>query len=259
MSKKEVLPTIAAIFRPRRSSTFLMPASFRTMIAPRTAVATPVTFSGTLSSNIFAASTNDMSIESTFPAANVLTSGAGGPAITLYSACQPRLPSRSSLWMISHAAQPSWRYAKRTFPFPWATVRRDGKPAVSAAPAATPARRKSRRFTSCPSGRIACPPCFRTHGVHQDERVHGHDPAARRDQGVQVQLRDLRVVREEIPDCDDDVGECRLVHGRCSAEAPEKRRPPSFSGHRACRAHRDRGKPHRDVAHDLGEDPTEPD
>ena len=34
---------------------------------------------------------------------------AGAPGTIEYSACQPRLPSRSSLWIISVAAQPSWR------------------------------------------------------------------------------------------------------------------------------------------------------
>ena len=114
-----------------------MPESFRATIAPSTAVATPVTFTGTWSSNIFAESANDMSIASTLPAAKVLTRPAGEPGTTLYSACQPRLPRRSSLWMISHAAQPSWRYAKRTLPFPCARPGRAEKPPASAAPAAS--------------------------------------------------------------------------------------------------------------------------
>ena len=64
-------PTTAAIFRPLRSSTLVMPESFRATIAPSTAVATPVTFTGTWSSNSFAESANDMSMASTFPAAKV--------------------------------------------------------------------------------------------------------------------------------------------------------------------------------------------
>src|SRR4029434_9952698 len=56
MSKKVEVPTTAAIFLPFRSSTFVSPASFRATMAPSTAVATPVTLSGTPSSNAFAAS-----------------------------------------------------------------------------------------------------------------------------------------------------------------------------------------------------------
>ena len=109
MSKKVVVPTTAAIFRPLRSSTLRTPASLRATMAPSTAVATPVTLRGTLSSNILAERANDMSMASTFPAAKVLTRPPGEPGTTVYSACHPRLPRRSSLWTISHAAQPSWR------------------------------------------------------------------------------------------------------------------------------------------------------
>ncbi len=109
MSKKVEVPTIAAIFRPLRSSTLASPASLRATIAPSTAVATPVTLSGTPSSNALAARAKLMSIASTFFEASWLRSGPGAPGTIEYSACQPRLPSRSSLWMISVAAQPSWR------------------------------------------------------------------------------------------------------------------------------------------------------
>src|SRR5262245_2316798 len=206
MSRKVVVPTTAAIFRPLRSSTLLIPASFRATIAPSTAVATPVTLTGTWSSNIFAESAKDMSIASTLPAAKVLTRPVGEPGTTLYSACQPRLPRRSSLWMISHAAHPSWRYAKRTLPFPWAIVLRAGRPAASTA-RATPVQRKSRRLTSPSSARIVHPPCLRALGVHEDQSVHGHEPAADRDQGVEVQLRDPRMVLEQRPDRHEDPGQ----------------------------------------------------
>jgi len=109
MSKKVEVPTIAAIVRPLRSSTRPRPASGRATMAPSTAVATPVTLSGTPSSKALAASAKDMSMASTFLEASWLSSGPGEPEMMEYSACQPRLPSRSSLWMISVAAQPSWR------------------------------------------------------------------------------------------------------------------------------------------------------
>ena len=66
-------------------------------MAPSTAVATPVTLSGAPSSNALAASANDMSIASTFLLVSWFSSGTGEPGTTEYSACQPRLPSRSSL------------------------------------------------------------------------------------------------------------------------------------------------------------------
>ena len=109
ISKNVDVPTIAAILRPLRSSTLESPASLRATMAPSTAVATPVTLSGTPSSNALAASANDMSIASTFFEASWFRSGPGAPGTIEYSACQPRLPRRSSLWMISVAAQPSWR------------------------------------------------------------------------------------------------------------------------------------------------------
>jgi len=64
---------------------------------------------GTPSSNALAASAKLMSIASTFFEASWFRSGPGAPAMIWYSAYQPRLPSRSSLWMISVPAQPSWR------------------------------------------------------------------------------------------------------------------------------------------------------
>src|SRR5262245_41066710 len=245
MSKNVVVPTTAAIFRPLRSSTFVMPASLRATMAPSTAVATPVTLSGTLSSNILAASANDMSIASTFPAPKVEMRGAGGPPITVYSACHPRLPSRSSLWMISHAAQPSWRYAKRTLPFPWAAARRVGTPAAMAAPAAMPVRRKSRRPTCRPSRFIACPPSVRALRIHQYERVHGHDPASRRDQGVHVQLLDPRMVSEKVSDAHEDLCQRVLVDGRGPAVSAEQGRPAAFLHQRPRRVARERRQPDR--------------
>src|SRR2546422_2024201 len=109
ISKNVDVPTTAAIFLPLRSSTLARPASLRATMAPSTAVATPVTLSGTPSSNALAASAKDMSIASTFFEASWFSNGPGAPGTMEYSACQPRLPSRSSLWMISVAAQPSWR------------------------------------------------------------------------------------------------------------------------------------------------------
>ena len=109
MSKNVEVPTTAATLRPFRSSTLLTPAPGRATIAPSTAVATPVTFSGAPSSKALAASANDMSMASTFLAVSWLSSGTGEPGTIEYSACQPRLPSRSSLWMISVAAHPSCR------------------------------------------------------------------------------------------------------------------------------------------------------
>src|SRR5229473_3417684 len=55
MSKKVEVPTTAAILRPFRSSTLVSPASLRATMAPSTAVATPVTLSGTPSSKALAA------------------------------------------------------------------------------------------------------------------------------------------------------------------------------------------------------------
>ena len=109
ISKNVDVPTTAAIFLPLRSSTLARPASLRATMAPSTAVATPVTLSGTPSSNALAASAKDMSIASTFFEASWFSNGPGAPGTMEYSACQPRLPSRSSLWIISVAAQPSWR------------------------------------------------------------------------------------------------------------------------------------------------------
>ena len=97
MSKKVDVPTTAATLRPLRSSTFVRPAPGRATMAPSTAVATPVTLSGAPSSNALAASANDMSIASTFLLVSWFSSGTGEPGTTEYSACQPRLPSRSSL------------------------------------------------------------------------------------------------------------------------------------------------------------------
>src|SRR5262245_60158694 len=141
---------MAAIFRPLRSSTEERPASLRATIAPRTAVATPVTLSGTPSSNAFAASAKLMSMASTFLAASWFKSGPGAPGTTEYSALHPCFPRRSSLWMISVAAQPSWRYARRTLPLPWAET------AAGAAAAATLAAapfKNSRRPTNTRSAR----------------------------------------------------------------------------------------------------------
>ena len=109
MSRKVEVPTTAAIFRPLRSSTLARPASLRATIAPSTAVATPVTLKGAPSSKFFAARAKLMSIASTLPEPSCARSGPGAPATTEYSACQPRFPRRSSLWMISVPAQPSWR------------------------------------------------------------------------------------------------------------------------------------------------------
>src|SRR3990170_709304 len=146
MSKNVEVPTIAAILRPLRSSTRAMPASLRATTAPRTAVATPVTLSGTPSSNALAASAKLMSIASTFFEASWFSSGAGEPGTIEYSACQPRLPSRSSLWMISVAAQPSCRYARRTLPLPCAR-RATGPLTAATVAAAAPPFRNSRRPT----------------------------------------------------------------------------------------------------------------
>src|SRR5262245_4053314 len=228
-----------------------MPASLRATMAPSTAVATPVTFIGTPSSNIFAESANDMSIASTWPAVNVLTRPVGDPGTTVYSACQPRLPRRSCLWMISHAAHPSWRYAKRTLPFPWAIVLRAGTPATSAAPATAPVRRKSRRLTCRPLARIVHPPRLRALGVHQDQRVHSDEPSSGRDQRIDFQLHDPRIVLEERTDRHEDPGQRGLVHGLGSAETPEKRRSPALGEHRPCRVGLERREPDRHVPDQL--------
>ena len=116
MSKKVDVPTTAATLRPLRSSTLVRPASLRATMAPSTAVATPVTFSGTPSSNALAASAKLMSIASTFLAASWFSSGPGAPGTIEYSAFQPCRLSRSSLSMISVAAHPSCRYASLTLP-----------------------------------------------------------------------------------------------------------------------------------------------
>ena len=100
---------MAATFRPLRSSTFPSPVSLRATMAPSTAVATPVTLSGRPSSNALAARAKLMSMASTFFEASWFSNGPGAPGTMEYSAAQPRLPRRSSLWMISVAAQPSWR------------------------------------------------------------------------------------------------------------------------------------------------------
>jgi len=82
MSKKVDVPTTAATLRPRRSSTFVSPASLRATMAPSTAVATPVTLSGTPSSKALAASAKLMSMASTFLAASWFSRGPGAPATT---------------------------------------------------------------------------------------------------------------------------------------------------------------------------------
>ncbi len=114
-------------------------------MAPSTAVATPVTFTGAPSSNALAASANDMSIASTFLLVSWFSSGTGEPGTTEYSACQPCLASRSSLWMISGPAQPSWRYAKRTLPLAACARTRAG--VARRTPPATPVLRNSRRHS----------------------------------------------------------------------------------------------------------------
>src|SRR6185436_3408428 len=134
MSKKVEVPTMAATFLPLRSSIFAMPAFGRATMAPSTAVATPVTLMGAPSSNCLAGSANDMSMACTLRLVSWFRSGTGAPGTTEYSGCQPRFPSRSSLWMISVAAQPSCRYARRTLPLAWA---RSTAGAPSTAPAAT--------------------------------------------------------------------------------------------------------------------------
>src|SRR3990170_3746770 len=144
MSKNVEVPTMAATFLPRRSSTRVSPASLRATMAPSTAVATPVTFRGTPSSNTLAARAKLMSMASTFLAVNWLMSPGGAPGTAWYSAVQPRFPSRSSLWMISVAAQPSCRWARRTLPL--ACARRiAGAPIQAAAAAPAPALRNARR------------------------------------------------------------------------------------------------------------------
>ena len=112
MSKKVDVPTTAAILRPLRSSTLVRPASLRATMAPSTAVATPVTLSGTPSSKALAARAKLMSMASTFLAASWLSSGPGAPGTIEYSALPAVPPSRSSLSMISVAAHPSCRYAR---------------------------------------------------------------------------------------------------------------------------------------------------
>ena len=67
------------------------------------------------------------------------------------------------------------------------------------------------------------------------------------------------VVREKVPDPDEDAGQRVLVDGRGPAKPPEERRPPPLGEHRARGLGRERREPDRHVAEELGQHAAETD
>ncbi len=187
--------------------------------------------------------------------------GAGGPPMTLYSACQPRLPEEILLVddLARRPAELEVGEAHLALPLGARPARRQAARQRDAGGGAGPQEVPPLHLPSLRSHRPLLL-CFRALEVHQDQRVHGHEPAGRRDQGIHVHLDDGFVVRQQVPRPRRaaPASACSSTAAR-PAKPPEERRPPPLGQHRARRLGRERREPDRHVAKKLGQHPAETD